>query len=76
MKLPKNMSITETILADIEKRAADIDTPVRDVLADASIDWSTWWRWKQKKSSPTVATLSRVTKSLEARERKAKPKAA
>jgi hypothetical protein len=76
MKLPKNMSITETILADIEKRAADIDTPVRDVLEHAGIDWSTWWRWNQKKSSPTIATLSRVTKSLELYERKVKTKAA
>ena len=70
------MSITETYLADIEQRAAAINTPIRDVLADAQIDWSTWWRWKQSKSSPTVATLSRVQRALEARERKAKPKAA
>jgi hypothetical protein len=76
MKLTKNMSITETVLADIEKRAAAINTPIRDVLDDAGIDWSTWWRWKQSKSSPTLGTLQRVTKSLEARERKAKPKAA
>jgi len=76
MKLTPKMSITETILADIEKRAAYINTPVREVLDDAGIDWSTWWRWKQQKSSPTIATLSRVTKSLELYERKAKPKAA
>lgn len=76
MKLTRNMSITDTVLADIEQRAAAINTPIRDVLADAAIDWSTWWRWKQSKSSPTLGTLQRVTKALEARERKAKPKAA
>ena len=76
MKLPKTMSITETILADIESRAAAINTPIRDILDDAQIDWSTWWRWKKSRSSPTFATLQRVTKALELRESKAKPKAA
>jgi len=76
MKLTRNMSITDTILADIEKRCADINTPVRDVLADAQIDWSTWWRWKKPKSSPTIATLSRVTKALDKREKIAARKAA
>ena len=76
MKLPKTMSITETLLADIEERAAAINTPIRDILDAAQINWSTWWRWKQSKSSPTFATLQRVTKALELRESKAKPKAA
>lgn len=76
MKLPKTMSITETLLADIESRAAAINTPIRDILDDAQIDWSTWWRWKKSRSSPTFATLQRVTKALELRESKAKPKAA
>lgn len=76
MKLTQNMSIIDTVLADIEQRAAAINTPIRNVLADAAIDWSTWWRWKQSKSSPTLGTLQRVTRALEAHERKAKPKAA
>jgi hypothetical protein len=76
MKLTRNMSITDTVLADFEQRAAAINTPIRDVLAHAGIDWSTWWRWKQCKSSPTLGTLQRVSRALEDREHKAKPKAA
>jgi DNA-binding phage protein len=68
MTLDKSNSITDTVLADFERRSAAINTPMRDILADAGIDWSTWWRWKQGKSSPTLGTLSRVTKALEKRE--------
>jgi hypothetical protein len=68
MTLDKSNSITETVLADFERRSAAINTPMRDILADAGIDWSTWWRWKQGRSSPTLGTLSRVTKALEKRE--------
>jgi len=62
------MSLTEQLIADIETRAAAINTPVKDVLESAGIDWSTWWRWKQNKSSPTLGSLSKITKSLEAAE--------
>lgn len=72
MKLPKTSSVTETILADIETRCAKIDLPVSNVLEDARVDWSTWWRWKQGKSSPTLGTLSRVTSALEKREKTAR----
>jgi DNA-binding phage protein len=71
MKLPKTSSVTETILADIERRCADINTPVSTVLEDAGVDWSTWWRWHQGKSSPTLGTLSRVTSALDQREKAA-----
>lgn len=72
MKLPKTSSVTETILADIEDRCAKINLPVSNVLEDAGVDWSTWWRWKQGKSSPTLGTLSRVTSALEKREKTAR----
>ena len=65
------MSLTENIIADIEQRAAKINTPVKDLLDAVGIDWSTWWRWKQGKSSPTVASLMKITRELESREIKA-----
>lgn len=63
------MSLTESILADIERRAAVINTPVKDLLDAVGIDWSTWWRWKQAKTSPTVASLMKITRELESREK-------
>jgi len=38
------MSLTESILADIERRTAAINTPVKDLLDAVGIDWSTWLR--------------------------------
>lgn len=76
MNLPSFTSITDSVLADIERRCAAINTPVSAVLDDAGVDWSTWWRWRQGKSSPTLGTLSRVTRALDARETTAAPKAA
>lgn len=66
------MSLTEKIIADIEQRTARINTPVKDLLDAVGIDWSTWWRWKQGKTSPTVASLTKITRELESREIKAK----
>ena len=63
------MSLTESILADIERRTAAINTPVKDILDAVGIDWSTWWRWKQAKTSPTVASLMKITRELESREK-------
>lgn len=63
------MSLTESILADIERRTAAINTPVKDLLDAVGIDWSTWWRWKQAKTSPTVASLMKITRELESREK-------
>jgi hypothetical protein len=63
------MCLTESILADIERRAAVINTPVKDLLDAVGIDWSTWWRWKQAKTSPTVASLMKITRELESREK-------
>ena len=63
------MSLTETIIADIERRTAAINTPVKDLLDAVGIDWSTWWRWTQEKTSPTVASLMKITRELESREK-------
>jgi hypothetical protein len=63
------MSLTESIIADIERRTAAINTPVKDILESVGIDWSTWWRWKQSKTSPTVASLMKITRELESREK-------
>ena len=76
MKLPAPSSITDTVLTDIERRCAELSTPVSAVLEDAGVDWSTWWRWKQSKSSPTLGTLSRVAKALDKREKSTARKAA
>jgi len=65
------MSLTETIIADIERRTAQINTPVKTILEAVGIDWSTWWRWKQSKTSPTVASLMKITRELERREKAA-----
>jgi hypothetical protein len=62
------MSLTETIIADIERRTAQINLPVKTILEAVGIDWSTWWRWKQAKTSPTVASLMKITRELERRE--------
>lgn len=63
------MNLTEKLIQDIEQRSAAINLPIKTVLTDAGIDWSTWWRWKQGKSSPTIASFNKLQRALEAREK-------
>lgn len=70
------MNILERAIKDISDRAEQIGIPISHILAEANVDEATWWRWKNKKSSPTMSKLGRVTASLEKFERKAGKKAA
>ena len=65
MKLPNNASVTQTVLADLERRCAAVNTSIAAVLSKAGVNESTWWRWKTEKSSPTLSTLNRLGRVLD-----------
>jgi transcriptional regulator with XRE-family HTH domain len=65
MKLPNNASVTQTVLADFERRCSDAKTSIAAVLSKAGVNESTWWRWKTEKSSPTLSTLNRLGRVLD-----------
>jgi transcriptional regulator with XRE-family HTH domain len=65
MKLPHNKSVAETVIENIEQRAATAKTPISTVLARAGVNDTTWWRWKNGKSSPTLSTIQRLGRVLD-----------
>ena len=52
------------IINRIESRAELAGIPIADLLRCASVDYSTWWRWKAGKSVPLITTLERVEATL------------
>ncbi len=60
------MNAVADLIKGIENRASLTGVPMRDVLAAAVVDHSTWWRWKQGKNSPQLRTIQRVEAALEA----------
>lgn len=64
--------MTKQFLDNIEARAAKLDVKLSAVVAEAGINWSTWWRWQQGDTSPTVKKLMELKAVLDRLE-KAKP---
>lgn len=61
--------MTENIITHIELRAAQLRTPVAAILDAAGVNWSSWWRWKNGKASPTLSTVQRIERALDEIER-------
>lgn len=54
-------------IAHIELHALDKGVAMTDALADAGVAYSTWWRWKQGKSSPILETVRKIVDAIDAR---------
>lgn len=57
--------MTKELLDKIEARAARLNVKLSAVVAEAGVDYSTWWRWRKGETSPTVKTLMQVQAVLD-----------
>lgn len=57
--------MTKELLDKIEERAARLNVKLSAVVAEAGVDYSTWWRWRKGETSPTVKTLMQVQAVLD-----------
>jgi hypothetical protein len=52
----------EITVIEVDAEAAGI--PMADVLAQANVNTTTWWRWKNSHSDPRLGTLRKVSAAL------------
>lgn len=57
--------MTKELLDKIEARAARLNVKLSAVVAEAGVDWSTWWRWRYTETSPTVKKLMQIQAVLD-----------
>lgn len=67
--------MTKQILDQIEARAAKLGVKLSAVVAEADVDWSTWWRWQQRGTSPTMKKLTQIQVVLDRLEKTQPPRA-
>ena len=60
------MSAIQEIVA-IEAAAKRADLAMGEILRDAGVNPSTWWRWKRGKVDPGLSLFRRVEAALAAR---------
>lgn len=58
------MNVINEQINDIERRAKAAGVSMASLLAKAGLNESTWWRWKQGKSSPLLSSLDKVAKAI------------
>lgn len=58
------MNIITEQINDIERRAKAAGVSMASLLSKAGLNESTWWRWKQGKSSPLLSSLDKVSKAI------------
>lgn len=51
---------------EIEKRAAAIGVPVRDLCAHAGVNPSTYWRWQKPDANPRLRDMEKAFAAMEA----------
>lgn len=49
----------------IEKRALTLNLSLPEICADAEVEYSTIWRWRQVNANPMQKTLERLLGALE-----------
>lgn len=57
--------MTKQFLDNIEARAAKLDVKLSAIVAQAGVDYSTWWRWRQGDTSPTFKKLTLINGVLD-----------
>ena len=59
-------------LEDIKASVDNAGLSLTDVLAEAKVDNSTWWRWETGKYSPRLATIQKIDDAIAKLSRKSK----
>lgn len=62
-------------LKQFEDDCAEAGVSVPDVLKDAGVAQSTYWRWKNDRFEPRSATIRKLRDSLDRRSKKSGPDA-
>jgi transcriptional regulator with XRE-family HTH domain len=62
-------------LKQFEDDCAKAGVSVPDVLKDAGVAQSTWWRWKNDRFEPRGATLRKLREALDRKSRRRSPSA-
>ena len=56
---------TDDTLAAIEARMIRSGRTIKELLAEADIDGSLWWRWRQGKAAPRRSSLKLIEQAAD-----------